>query len=199
LTHFNNFMSASRRGAKTWLDAYPWRERTQGVAADQALFVDIGGGRGQQCEALRAALPDLPNRVILQDLPTTIAQAPKHAGVEAMEQDFFHPQQVRGARIYYLRNVLHDWPDDKAAHILQNTRQAMGPDSVLLIDEHVLPDRGVPWVTAQLDIVMLVLLAALERTRSQWMQLISKAGFKVTNVYSYSTGSTDGVIECVPS
>jgi demethylsterigmatocystin 6-O-methyltransferase len=128
-----------------------------------------------------------------------VESAPKHAGVEPMAQDFFLQQQVHSARIYYMRNILHNWSDDTAVHILENTREAMGAESVLLVDELVLPDRGGPWDTAQLDMVMLSLLAALERTHTQWIQLIERAGLRITKVYNYVTGGTDSVIECVPA
>ncbi|KAI1738165.1 hypothetical protein F4680DRAFT_426303 [Xylaria scruposa] len=49
-----------------------------------------------------------------------------------------------GARVYYLRNILHDWPTSKCREILENVKIAMTKDSVILIDEMVLSERGVP-------------------------------------------------------
>ncbi|KAI3394825.1 hypothetical protein diail_2162 [Diaporthe ilicicola] len=49
-------------------------------------------GFSHQCAALAAAFPALRGRLVLQD----------------MAHDFFGPQPIKGARFYYLRNVLHD-------------------------------------------------------------------------------------------
>lgn len=56
---------------------------------------------------------------------------------------------VTGARFYYMRNVLHDHPDDKCQIILKQTMSAMENDSVILIDEMALPDTGIHWQAAQ--------------------------------------------------
>ncbi|KMU78412.1 O-methyltransferase [Coccidioides immitis RMSCC 3703] len=50
-----------------------------------------------------------------------------------------------GARAYYLRQVLHDWPNDKCKVILENIKAGMSQDSTLLIDEMVISERNAPW------------------------------------------------------
>lgn len=42
-----------------------------------------------------------------------------------------------------MRNIIHDYPDEKAAVILRNTAAALSPDSLILIDDMVLPNSGV--------------------------------------------------------
>ena len=54
--------------------------------------------------------------------------------------DFFK-SVPEGADAYILKSVLHDWEDDRALTILENSRRAMRPDSVLLIVERLLPER----------------------------------------------------------
>jgi demethylsterigmatocystin 6-O-methyltransferase len=99
LTHFNQFMVGGRLGMPTWLDVYPWRAQTQGLKPDQPLFVDVGGGLGAQCIALRDKVPNLPNKIILQDQAATLQHFIKHPGVEAMVYDFFLPQVIKGQLI----------------------------------------------------------------------------------------------------
>jgi demethylsterigmatocystin 6-O-methyltransferase len=97
-----------------------------------------------------------------------------------------------GARTYYLRNILHDYPDDKALVILKNTMAAMGPESVILIDDIIIPDKGAhPHATEQ-DMVMLTTLASIERTQKQWDSLLSSAGLRVLQrpVYLEETGDS---------
>jgi demethylsterigmatocystin 6-O-methyltransferase len=56
--------------------------------------------------------------------------------------------------------VLHDWDDEKSLEILKNLVPAMGPDSLILIDEMVLPNTGVHWWSAWMDLHMLTILGA---------------------------------------
>ena len=82
----------------TWLDVYPLKDRVRGLnlTADAPLFVDLGGGLGHQCIALRERFPELSGRVILQEIPATLPQAIAHDKVEHMAQDFFQPQPIKG-------------------------------------------------------------------------------------------------------
>lgn len=50
----------------------------------------------------------------------------------------FKPQTAAGAKFYYLRRILHDWPDAEFLTILANLKEAMQSDSKVLIDEGVL-------------------------------------------------------------
>ena len=95
-----------------------------------------------------------------------------------------------------MRNILHDYPDDKCRAILQNTIDTMAADSVILIDDMVLPDIGVHWHAAQLDMTMMTALASIERTREHWYELLQSAGLKIRRIWTYSS-LQDSVIEAV--
>ncbi len=47
--------------------------------------------------------------------------------------DFFTPQPIKDAAIYFLRVVIHDWSDEDASKILSNLRSAAGPSSKLVV------------------------------------------------------------------
>lgn len=79
-----------------WHEVYPVEEKMKGLQPDQVFFVDIGGGIGTQSVALRAKYPGLKNRVIVQDIPDTVAQAIPHPDVETVAQNFFEPQAITG-------------------------------------------------------------------------------------------------------
>jgi hypothetical protein len=80
--------------------------------------------------------------------------------------------------------VLHDWPDDKATQLLQNTRDAMVKGySKLFIYDIVLPPTGASISQTTMDVNMMSLLSASERTRSQWEKLLDGAGFKIVNFW----------------
>jgi demethylsterigmatocystin 6-O-methyltransferase len=97
-----------------------------------------------------------------------------------------------------LRNILHDWPDAKCREILQNIVSALGPDSVILIDEMVLPATGVHWQATQLDFTMMTALASMERTEEQWHALLDSAGLKAQKMYTYTLSLRDSIIVAVP-
>ncbi|KAI4267628.1 MAG: hypothetical protein L6R38_008170 [Xanthoria sp. 2 TBL-2021] len=184
LSYFQKLMSVPRDGE--WFDVVPFSTNPKYCKPDQAYFVDIGGNIGHQCRRLKAKCPTLPGRIICQDLPETIHSAPPMVqGVEMMPYDFFTPQPVQNAKFYYLRTVLHDWPDDKAEEILKNVVGAMGPDSRILIDEMVLPNTGVHWWSACLDLHMYAMLGAMERNVDQWEGLLGRCGLRVVETRTY--------------
>ena len=94
---FAMWMSAQRTGKRSWLDAFPLELlRDKEGSLSTPLFVDVGGGIGHQCIALKARLPGLTRRIILQDLPTVLSRAQSAPGIEHMPHDFWDEQPVRG-------------------------------------------------------------------------------------------------------
>ncbi|KAL8723149.1 MAG: hypothetical protein Q9225_000490 [Loekoesia sp. 1 TL-2023] len=194
LAWFQKLMSVPRDGE--WFDVVPF---SNDCSVDRAQFVDIGGNIGHQCRRLKAKYPELRGRIICQDLEETIRSAPPMVpGVEMMAHDFFKPQPIQNAKYYYLRTVLHDWADEKAEAILKNIVPAMGPDSQILIDEMVLPNTGVHWWSACLDLHMYAMLGALERNVDQWKSLLDKCGLKILEVRTYMPVMRNAVIIAVP-
>ncbi|KAL4075109.1 S-adenosyl-L-methionine-dependent methyltransferase [Scleroderma yunnanense] len=53
--------------------------------------------------------------------------------VDFVALNFLEEALVSGKDVYYLRFILHDWPDTEVLIILRNLRKAMGPHSRLLI------------------------------------------------------------------
>ncbi|KAL4945003.1 hypothetical protein BDV06DRAFT_232179 [Aspergillus oleicola] len=183
---------------KVWVDYFPVLEQIGSFAdATKTLMVDIGGGFGQQSKALRAKFPDLTGNIIVQEIPQTIAAAQPVEGVEFVVHDFFRPQPVRGAQFYYLRHVLHNWPDQECIQILRQIMPALGPESLILIDEVIIPETGVPWQAAMMDIMMMQSLGGIERTRQEWEQLVDQAGLKIIETYQYD-GKEQAIQVAVP-
>ncbi|KAI5863833.1 S-adenosyl-L-methionine-dependent methyltransferase [Durotheca rogersii] len=186
--------------AAPWFRAFPLAAEVDADAgaADAPFLVDVGGGFGHQCAALAAAFPALRGRLVLEDLPEALAAAPALDGVRAVPHDFFAPQPVAGARFYYLRHVLHDWPDARCLDILRQLRPALGPRSHVLLDEAVLPDAGVSREAATLDLLMMTSLGARERTRAQWRALLDAAGLRILHIHTYMPRRQDSIIQAVP-
>lgn len=93
---------------------------------------------------------------------------------------------------------MHDWPDNKCAIILEQIIKVMGTDSVILIDEMVIPNQGAHWRQTQLDLAMMAGLAAMERTQGQWYSMLDAAGLKIKQIWTYTPELRDSIIVAVP-
>lgn len=87
-----------------------------------------------------------------------------------------------------------DWSDQYARIILGHVRDAMEKDSLVLIDELVLPDRGAHRYETQLDLAMLAMLNAEARTQTHWKQLLSETGFEVKDIVFYEEEAREAII-----
>lgn len=70
----------------------------------------------------------------------------------------------------------------------------MSLDSLLLIDDMVLPNTGVHWWSACLDLHMYAMLGAMERNVDQWYTLLDKAGLKVREIKTYMPMMRNSII-----
>lgn len=68
--------------------------------------------------------------------------------------------------------------------------------SRILINDWVLPDTGAPLLPALLDIQMMAVLSGMERTESQWKELLDSVGLKIVKIWS-SGKEVEGLIEAV--
>lgn len=80
----------------TWLDVYDISKHCEGSGPEDVIFVDIAGGIGHQCALLKAKLPELKGRLVLEDLPMVISQAISTPGVESFGIDMWQGQPIKG-------------------------------------------------------------------------------------------------------
>ena len=218
LSQFQNYMGGYRAGRPSWMDPnfYPIEENLVKGAIEEhgAVFlVDMGGGKGHDLQELNRKHATLPGILVLQDLKGVIEEA-EASGLEEkiipMEHDFFTEQPIigafaitteihqltsLGARAYYMHSVLHNWPDSKAWDILTSLKPGLTRGySKLLIFDNVIPDQGAHWLSTSLDMVMMSILSAIERTEQDWRTLLESAGFKVVKIWTYEPG-TESLIE----
>ncbi|KAI0148068.1 O-methyl transferase B [Hypoxylon sp. NC0597] len=196
LDHFNKYMALRRQAELSWLAVYPVCEEAAGLTdPERPLYVNVGGGIGHQCAQFKEKYPDLPGRVILEDLPGTVAQALPTPGVENLVHDFFMPQPIKGAKFYFMRGVPHNHPPHKVKLLFFNIKDAMAPDSVLLVDETVLPEKGVGFIASSIDLTMLGAFASMERTEAEWRELAESVGLVLTKTYTYNALENETVME----
>jgi O-methyltransferase domain/Dimerisation domain len=163
-------------------------------------IVDVGGGRGTLLAGiLRQATG---SRGILYDSQFATADAGavlEDAGVSGrcvIEHGTYFDRLPTGADAYVLKHILHDFPEAECLAILENIRSAIAADGSMLLIEYVLPGNNERHIGNIIDLWLLLLLGAKERTRSQYSELFAKAGFKLTSVVP--TGAPVSIIEAVP-
>jgi SAM-dependent methyltransferase len=150
------------------------------------LVVDVGGGQGAMLAGLLALEPAL--RGIVADRPD-VAEAATAALARADLGDRAHGEPTDffvavppGGDVYVLSNVLHDWDDPEALVILGAVRRAMPPQAHLLVVENVLDAPGRAPAQQRdvhlVDLHMLVMFGARERTHEEYDGLLVAAGFR---------------------
>jgi len=164
------------------------------------VVADIGGGHGVLLDSILRSNPSTTG--ILFDSEQAIEGATLYStskGVgdrrESIGGDFFE-SVPEGADVYILKNVLHDWSDDRSLRILKNCRRAMGSQAKLLVIETVLPLSDDPAFGSLLDLNVLVMSGGRERTRDEYCSLLEKSGFRLTQVIP--TLAPVSILEAIP-
>jgi hypothetical protein len=168
------------------------------VAYDFSRFerlVDVGGGEGALLRDILAAAPKLHG--VLFDLPQVVARASEVMAGEIAARcqivgGSFFESVPEGADGYLLKGIIHDWPDEDAARILRNVRNAIRPGRTLLVIESMADSQS--HASGLMGLLMLV-IGGRERTEAEFRSLLAANGFALTRIIPIE-GSA--VIECHP-
>jgi hypothetical protein len=158
---------------------------------------DVGGAHGVLLAAVLRANPAA--RGILFDLPHVIATAPDAVAAQGLSErcqlmsGSFFESVPEGADLHLLKQIVHDWDDERATLILRNCHRALAPAGKLLLVEMVIPPDNRPSPAQSMDLNMMVLLGGRERTEEEYQRLLQAAGFRLEQVIP--THSPFGVIE----
>jgi hypothetical protein len=201
--NFNTFMAGKLGATKTgqsWEDVYPVKENIINAfdpKISDVLFVDIAGGRGHEVAQIKANYPGAPGRFILEDLPAVIDDVKElDASIERIKYNFFEPQPVKGAKVYFMANIMHNWTDGDCTKILKNVvAQMVKGYSRLLLSDHILPATGCGLESFGRDIGMLSLHGGVERSEKQWSALLEPLGLSIVKFYHLGKG--EGLVEAV--
>jgi len=207
---FGRVMPAWNNGteASSVVHEYPWHNLPKG-----ATVCDVGGGIGHISVQLTNMYPDL--KIVLQDSPQTIQQAmenfskfcPKaieNQTVQFKAFDFFVEAPVPKCDVYFLKHILHNWPDKECVTILKGIKSVMSPTSRVLIHEYILqhankesgeaatelapepllPNYGAGGIRRyNLDLDMMILFNSEQRHLEQFIDLGEQAGLKFVKVW----------------
>lgn len=97
-----------------------------------------------------------------------------------------------GKPTYVIRHVLHNWTDEVVLSILKMVRQAMVPQSRLLLVEMLMKAESSRSVRAT-SVYFLAMGSGMTRTQAELESLARKAGFKVVTVTHMR--ASDAIIE----
>lgn len=103
--------------------------------------------------------------------------------VTFMQHDFFDPQPIYSASAYFIRQCIHNWNDSDCVRIFRAFVPALEhckPRTPLLINDTILPDLNTKSKIEehdlrQLDMGMLVVLGAKQRTKKQFEKILKLA------------------------
>nr|WP_169924649.1 methyltransferase [Xenorhabdus mauleonii] len=154
-------------------------------------IMDIGGGQGALAKDIKKHYPHIQCHVMdLYDFDRKESE-----GVAFIKGDFFStiPAEYDA---YCMKNVLHNWPDNKSVEILSNIHQAMRKDSVLYIIEMVKEPGDAD--SESFDLYMDIAVSGKSRSQPAFESIAEQAGLFITNTYKMKfslTGSSQYIIE----
>ncbi|KAL0960206.1 hypothetical protein HGRIS_011839 [Hohenbuehelia grisea] len=199
--------------------AFDWNSLAPG-----SVVADVGGNIGSVTLQLAKEFSHL--NFVVMDLEHAIKEAKPYwtenypealaeQRVKLQVHSFLTPMPLK-ASIYFLRAVIHDWPEADCIKILSHIRVAAGPDSKLILfelivplacedpttalianhdpalkaPEPLLPNFGIAggWPT-WVDLQMLALFDSRERTIQEYIALGDAAGWKLDYVRQQSLGA----------
>ncbi|KAF7548437.1 hypothetical protein G7Z17_g7058 [Cylindrodendrum hubeiense] len=186
------------------LTAFDWK------SYGEATVVDVGGSAGHDAITLAKSFPAL--KLVVQDLQQNEAKFQSNLQPELASRisyqvhDFFSPQPV-AADVYFLKMILHDWPNKDASSILRNLVPSLKSGARILLFENVIPpafdgdgNRVLPAMVQRMfsaaDLQMLTAFNSMERTLDEWKALLKEAdeSLEIRSVLSIP-GAFQSIIE----
>ena len=159
--------------------AYPFGELRR--------LCDVGGGHGDLLAEVLLRHPHLA--AVLLDAGSVLATAEPFLAargvlerVELQAGSFFDAVPA-GCDAYLLKNILHDWDDERATRILDNCRRVMQPGQRVLVVEAVVEADSTRGIGPLSDLQMMAVCSGgRERGRAEYARLFERAGLRLSRV-----------------
>jgi len=182
---FAGAMSAMTRiDAPAVAHAYPFREVRR--------LCDVAGGQGMLLAEALTRHAHLSG--VLFDNAGVIAGAQRllqERGVAdrvALAAGSFFDEVPAGCDAYLLKNILHDWDDERSLTILRNCRRAMQPGHRLLVVELVVERDTTHGFGPMSDMqMMMVCNEGRQRSQADFARLFRGAGFELRRIVPTAT------------
>jgi SAM-dependent methyltransferase len=159
---------------------FPWARHTS--------FADLGGARGNLAATLVRAHPHLTATCFdVPQVKTFFEEHMRTLGTEGrvhFQEGDFRTDPLPAAEVLIFGHVLHDWPVDDRARLIERAFQALPADGTLLIyDELVDDDRRGPARSLLMSLNMQVVRGgAAEYTAAEARTWLTAAGFQDVTV-----------------
>ncbi|EOI7432204.1 methyltransferase [Yersinia enterocolitica] len=164
-----------------------------------ATVIDIAGGFGGLLLKVLQNNPTLQG--ILFDRPAVLAknrlgELGDDSRWETQTGNFF--ESCPTADIYLLKYITMDWPEEQASQILRSCRNAMRPNSKVLIFEPVISREDTRQGGKEIDLLLLGSFdGGQARTEEELKTLLASADLKLNRIID--TGSYVSIIEAIPA
>jgi ubiquinone/menaquinone biosynthesis C-methylase UbiE len=159
-------------------------------------LVDVGGGIGTLTAVILNANPKM--QAILFDREDVVVGAQRvleGAGVadrcQIVGGNFFDAVLPDGD-LYLISRVLLNWDDTHAIKILTNCYQAMTVKDRLVVVDFMLPKGKMSPFIGLTSLNLFIVCGTFMRTEDEFYNLLSSAGFKVTNTLK-TTGPVSAI------
>ncbi|EEQ11137.1 Hydroxyneurosporene-O-methyltransferase [Yersinia mollaretii ATCC 43969] len=165
---------------------------------ENATVVDIAGGFGGLLLKVLQHNPTLHG--ILFDRPAVLArnrlgELGDDSRWKTQSGNFF--ESCPSADIYLLKYITMDWPEEQASKILRSCRNAMRPNSKVLILEPVISREDTWQGGKEIDLLLLGSFdGGQARTEDELKTLLASADLKLNRIID--TGSYVSIIEAIP-
>ena len=153
---------------------------------NSSAVIDIGGGNGsvlafflQKYLNIRGAVYDLPEmQELSENYISSLGLIDRFSFISG---DFFESVPT-GFDVQILKNILHDWNDEKCKIILRNIRNSLS-SGLLLIIEYIVDNADLSNTRGKRDdINMMVILNAGGRTELEYRALLNETGFEIKKI-----------------
>ncbi|MDL5057347.1 methyltransferase [Geitlerinema calcuttense] len=164
-------------------------------------LVDVGGGTGSLIAIILNANPQMQailfdREDVVQGAPAVLTEAGVAQRCQIIGGDFFQTIPS-GGDLYLLSRVLLNWEDPQALEILKNCHQAMSPkDRLVIVDFMLSPGQTSPFLGMG-SLSLLLLGGHCMRTEDEFENLLSSAGFQITN--RLKTSGPVSIMEAQPA
>ncbi|KAH3970206.1 hypothetical protein HBH70_214960 [Parastagonospora nodorum] len=169
--------------------------------------VDIGGGNGHVSLDLAREFKNI--NFTVQDLSpqqlsdANVAELGDRVTYE--QYDYYTPQPIRDAGVYLCRATFHNHNDEESVRMLRALIPALEgrtDNPVVLINDVIVPERAEGVVTMaeanqlrQMDLLMLALFGAKERTENDWRTLFKEVDERLEIVKMHYNPRGAGLLE----
>lgn len=152
------------------------------------LICDVAGGRGallgcilERHPKVKGWLVDEPH--VLQQAGPLLERRGVAARVERKPGNMFSAVP-RGAEAYLLKDIIHDWDDERTIQILTNCRSAMDPGQKLLLLEIVVEPNETQAPGPAVDVhMMAVCCEGRQRSSADLRRVLEASGFHMQRIF----------------